>query len=339
VSVIIILLLAAASLCLTAMASAYGMLSTSHLRYWARQKDPAAKKLYPLKARGSAVLLTLELLRALMLSGAIILLSTLLSPWPAWLVASSLFFIVFIVLTPIYLKPFGLRMLAASSSQLLALTQALKPVTLPLGRIFDRFIAAEPVTLTKSDLTRMVDEVSADDTDLSAEELRIIRHALSFGNLTVHDIMTPWSAITTIREDEILTPVVLDELHKSGQSRFPVRSGDGKETVGLLYTQDIMQINNRPPVVKDIMHPSVVLVNEDRELDHALQAFLKSKQHLFVVVNGSAEAVGTVTVDDVVQRIIGKPIPDEFDTYDDIRAVADAKTKTHHKQDPENMVE
>lgn len=338
-SVAIFFILIVVSLCLTAMSSAFASLSTAHLRYWARQKDPAAKKLYPLKARGSAVLLALELMRAFSVSGAIILLAGMFSPWLAWLTASGIFFLAFIVLTQIYLKPFGLRLLAALSNPLLALTQALKPVTLPLGRMLDHFIASEPVTLTKSDLSRMVEEVSVDDTDLSEEELRIIRQALSFGDKTVHDVMTPWSVVSMIKENEILTPIVLDELYKSGHRRFPVRSDDGKETVGLLYMSDIISITNRPPLAKDLMHTPVVFVNEDRELDHALQAFLKSKQHMFVVVNASAEAVGLLTIDDVIVQIIGKPIADAFDKYEDKQAVAEAKKQSSHKQDEDIVVE
>jgi CBS domain containing-hemolysin-like protein len=335
----ILILLLFISVCLTAMSSAYAMLSTAHLRYWARQKDPAAKKLYPLKARGSAVLLALELLRALAVSGAFIILASMLNPWQAWLAASGIFFLAFIVLTQMYLKPFGLRMLATLSNPLLSLTQLLKPVTLPLGRVLDRFIASEPITLTKSDLSRMVEEVSVDDTDLSAEELRIIRHALSFGDKTVHDVMTPWSSVTHVKADEILTPVILDELHKSGHRRFPVRSADEKETVGLLYMNDVNELTNRPPAVKEVMHSPAVFVNEDRELDHALSAFLKTKQHMFVVVNGAAEAVGLVTIDDVVEQIVGKPIADAFDKYEDKQAVAEAKTKASHKQDDDTVVE
>jgi CBS domain containing-hemolysin-like protein len=77
-------------------------------------------------------------------------------------------------------------------------------------------------------------------------------------------------------------------------------------------------------------------VHEDFTLYQALQAFLKTKHHLFLVVNSFEELVGILTIEDVLEQMIGKPIVDEFDRYDDLRAVAAAaahKDHTEHKKD------
>ncbi len=337
-SVLLLLLLTAAGLCLTAMATAYGTLSTPHLRHWGRKKDPTATKLYPLKAQGSATMLTIELLRALIISAALILLAHMVPTLIAWAFASTAFFVAFIVLTQLYLKQFGLRALTFFSSGLLFLTRLLKPITLPLGRIFDRFLDEEPVTLTKADLSKLITEVEPEDTDISTDELRILKHALNFSDKTVHDVMTPRSVMTAVKVNDTLSPVVLDELHKSGHSRFPVLNEDGKEMVGILYLHDMMKMKSHA-LVKEVMRSKVYFVHEDRELDDVLQAFLKTKQHLFVVVNSFAEAVGLITIEDVIEQILGKLIIDEFDRYDDMREVAARAAKSHRKQNKENMVE
>lgn len=288
-------------------------------------------KLYPLKAEGSATLLTLELFRALSLSSSIIILANLLPPVLAWLLSAAAFFIAFIILTQLYLKPFGLKLLAQSSEAILLLTRLLKPVTFPLGRIFDRFIADEPVTLARADLAKLITEVELEDTDISADELRILSHALTFGDKVVHDIMTPSSVITSVKANETISPIVLDELHKSGHSRFPVLGDDGKETVGILYMHDLVDMRAHS-MVKEVMRRKVYFVNEDRELDHVLQAFRRTKQHLFIVINTFAETVGVITIEDVMGQILGHPIIDEFDRYDDMREVAAIQAKDTKKQ-------
>jgi Mg2+/Co2+ transporter CorB len=70
------------------------------------------------------------------------------------------------------------------------------------------------------------------------------------------------------------------------------------------------------------MRVDVYYINEQATLDHALNAFLKTKHHLFIVVNEFEDVVGVLSVEDVLEQIIGQQIQDEFDQYDDLRAVA-----------------
>ncbi len=319
------------SILLTAMSLSLKSLSTSHLRYWARKGDAVSKKLYPLKARGSAVLLTIELFRSLAVSGSLVLLAYILWGVLAWLLGATILFVAFIVLGELYLRPVGTWLLANTSTVLLFVAHQLKFVMLPLGRVFDRFVAELPVTITRSELSHMIGAVQVTDTDLSSEELRIVKHALTFGDKSVHDIMTPRSVVKSVRDDDVLSPVLLDELHKSGHSRFPVFMSDGDKAVGILYIKDLIDVKSHSRV-SELMHKPIHFVNEDRELDHVLQAFIRTKQHLFLVVNSFAEITGLVTIEDVVEQVLGKPIIDEFDKYDSMRDVAEARAKVVRKQ-------
>lgn len=320
------------SVLLTAMSLSLRSLSLSHIRYWARRGDETSKKLYPLKARGSAVLLTIELLRSLAIAGSLVLLALQLWGVLAWLIGAAILFVAFIVLSELYLRPIGTWLLASLSPAIMSLSQLLKFITLPLGRVFDRFLDEMPVVLTRSELIHMIGSVQVSDTDLSGEELRIVKHALTFGEKLVHDVMTPRSVIKGAHEDDVISPVLLDELHKTGHSRFPVFStGDGGEVVGILYIKDLIDIKSHTKV-SDVMHKPVYFVNEDRELDHVLQAFIRTKQHLFLVVNSFAEITGLVTIEDIIEQVLGKPIIDEFDRYDSMRDVAEARAKVVRKQ-------
>ncbi len=305
-TVILFFLLLIVSILLSAMAAGFGTLSTSHLRHWAKQKDEAAKKLYPLKARGSGVLLTLELLRALCLSALAVILINAFAVWFAWILIALLLFVAFIVLTQLYLKPLGIRLLIWLSAPLLALTNAFKPIMLPLGRVFDRFLDDEPVTLTREELIGMLDTVAPEDTNLKPEELRILGAVLSFGEQTVHEVMIPKSKVVTVVVGEELTPVVLDGLYKTGHAHFPVLSEDKKTVVGILNMHELMDIKNHA-AVEESMQQKVNFVDEDRDLEHVLQVFYKTKQTVFIVHNSASDMVGLITIEDVVQQIVGKP--------------------------------
>lgn len=78
------------------------------------------------------------------------------------------------------------------------------------------------------------------------------------------------------------------------------------------------------------MSHKLTYVHEDFTLYRTLQVFLKTKQHLFLVVNTFEELVGIITIEDVLEQMIGKQIVDEFDRYDDLRAVAAAAAKKDH---------
>ncbi len=321
----------ALSVLLTAMSIAFRSLSTPQLRYWARKGDEISKALYPLKSSGSSVLLTIEIFRALTLSGTLVMIGSQLWGLLSWFIGATIIFVISVVLGELYLKPVGIKILFRTSNWLLALSQLLSFITKPLGRVLDKYISEQPVMTTRSELSNMLNTVTPSNTDLSSDELRILKHSLEFGEKTVYDIMTPRSVVVSVKEDDVLSPVLLDELHKSGHSRFPVLPTDSDHKAGILYTKDLHDLK-RHMVVGELMHKPVRYVNENRELDHVLQAFIRTKQHMFLVVNEFAEVTGLVTIEDVVEQVLGKPIVDEFDKYDSMRDVADAKAKIIRKQ-------
>ncbi len=329
--ILLLIILLALSILFTAMSIALKGLSVSHVRYWARKGDKLSKNLYPLKARGSAVLLTIELLRSIFISGSLVLLASTVNSLIAWLLGAAVLFVAFVVLSELYLRPLGIRLLGWSSAWLLNLSQALKFIMLPLGRMFDRFIEDAPVTITRDELMNIINSVQVADTDLSADELRIVKHSLMFGDKVVHDVMTPKSVMQTAKVDDVISPILLDELHKSGHSRIPVFDSNGEQAVGVLYIKDLIDVKSRT-LVSELMHKPIHFVNEERELDHVLQAFIKTKQHMFLVVNSFAEITGLITIEDIIEQVLGKPIIDEFDKYDSMRDVAEAKAKVIKKQ-------
>ena len=173
---------------------------------------------------------------------------------------------------------------------------------------------------SREELQHLVDESS---DVLTTDEKKLIVYSLSFNDKLVGTIMTPRSVIDSIKNTEFLGPLTLDELHKTGHSRLPVISGDIDHIVGILNLKNLLTLDTKhSSTAEKAMEPKVYYIREDQTLQHALAAFLKTHHQLFVVVNEFRETVGLLSLEDVIEALIGQKIVDEFDAHDDLRAVA-----------------
>lgn len=168
--------------------------------------------------------------------------------------------------------------------------------------------------------------VDTSDNVLTPDEKKLIVHGLSFNSQLVSSVMTPRDTIASIDKSEFLGPLTLNDLHKVGHSRLPVISGDIDHVVGVLNIQNMLTLDVKKSMTAEkAMDSDVNYIRHDQTLNHALAAFLKTHRHLFIVVNESRETVGLLTLNNVVQALIGRPIIDEFDTHDNLHAVAKRK--------------
>lgn len=159
---------------------------------------------------------------------------------------------------------------------------------------------------------------------LREQDKRRIINSLHFNERTVQEIMTPRGVVDYIKKTDIIGPYILNDLHKTSHSRFPVIDGDIDHVVGMLYTRDLVTLADKDSkTAGEIMDKHVYYINADQTLDHALNAFLKTHRHMFVVVNEYRETAGVVSLEDVIEALLGYKIIDEFDQHDDLRAVAE----------------
>lgn len=174
---------------------------------------------------------------------------------------------------------------------------------------------------SKEELLAMVEQSGE---VLSRDEKQLIVNGLNFGTMLVESIMTPKSMIDSVSVDEVLGPLTLDNLHKTGHSRFPVIQGDIDHVVGMLYIQHLLTIGSDAQThkVASVMEKRVFYIRHDQNLQQALAAFLRTRHHLFVVINEYRETVGLLSLEDVIEALLGRKINDEFDTHEDLRKVA-----------------
>lgn len=176
---------------------------------------------------------------------------------------------------------------------------------------------------------------------IDSGEIDMAIHALTFGEKTVGEVMVPRRIVRMVNGTEPVGPILINELHESGHSRFPVYQGSTDQLVGTLYLRDLIG-SKVGGTARDIARPETYYVHEDQSLFQVLHAFIRTKHHLFIVVNSFEEFVGIITIEDVLEQAIGRKIDDEFDKYDDLRAVARShaqKEHDSHKAVPQTVTE
>ncbi len=176
---------------------------------------------------------------------------------------------------------------------------------------------------------------SASEDVLAADDKKMLIHSMAYRGTLVSETMTPRSVIDSIEKAELLGPLVLDDLHKTGHSRIPVTDGDIDHIVGILYMQDLLTLDRKKSLTAEkAMNQKVFYIREDQTLHEALTAFITTHHHLFIVVNEYRETVGVLSLEDVIEAMIGAEIVDEFDAHDDLRVVAARNVR--HNNSPKN---
>jgi magnesium and cobalt transporter len=149
---------------------------------------------------------------------------------------------------------------------------------------------------------------------LDSDALSMIEGVLQVSDLQVRDIMIPRAHMTVVGRDDSLEkvlPVVIESAH----SRFPVISDDRSEVIGIMLAKDLLPYwgseGSRRFDMREILR-SAVVVPESKRLDVLLKEFRASRNHMAIVVDEYGSAAGLVTIEDVLEQIVGE-IEDEFD--------------------------
>lgn len=138
----------------------------------------------------------------------------------------------------------------------------------------------------------------------SSEDTKLLKNALAFRHQQVKDIMVPKKSIVTVQYTDLLGPLVLDDLHKTGHTIFPVVKGDN--IVGLLDSSDFVALKNKESVhVRDVMHQDIARVNHTATLDSALRTLMDQRQQLLIVTDDTKSTVGLVSLSDIVRTLTG----------------------------------
>ncbi len=153
---------------------------------------------------------------------------------------------------------------------------------------------------------------------LDMNSLGMIEGVLEVPNLRVRDIMIPRSQMTVIEQDtplDQILPVVVQTVH----SRFPIIGENKDEVLGILLAKDLLAYafghSAKDFHMAELLRPAM-FIPESKRLDVLLQEFRRNRNHMAIVVDEYGGITGLVTIEDVLEQIVGD-IEDEYDTDDD----------------------
>jgi magnesium and cobalt transporter len=160
----------------------------------------------------------------------------------------------------------------------------------------------------------LLDELRAAQTNglLSVDTLTMVEGAIKVTELSVDDVMVPRAQIVMIAAESSL-PDILAAVVESGHSRFPVHGEDKDEILGILLAKDLLKFfgNGTDFDIRAILRPAV-LIPESMRLNVLLAEFRLSRNHMALVVNEYGGVAGLITIEDVLEQIVGE-IDDEHD--------------------------
>jgi metal transporter CNNM len=315
----------------------------------------AAARVAPLVARRHFLLVTLLLCNALATEALPIFLDRLLDPFTAVVVSVTVVLVAGEILPQAVCARHGLAVGAAAAWLVRLLMLLCAPVAWPIGRLLDFLLGGEQKALFRgrAQLKALVDVHGAEEGmggTLSRDEVRIIRGALDLTSKTARAAMTPLSAVFAVAEDAPLDDALLEAVLASGNSRVPVhRSGDRGRLVGLLLAKELVLVDpGAGTTVADLpagLVRPLPRLPADTPLYDMLRLFEAGGSHMAALVADGGErteeragagggggnaaaasssastqpqpprALGIITIEDVIEELLGHEIVDETDVY------------------------
>ncbi len=158
---------------------------------------------------------------------------------------------------------------------------------------------------------------------INSETLAMIEGAILFSKMRARDIMLPKNQMVCINQEDEYQAIV-NVVARTGHSRFPVTGENPDEIIGILHAKDLLRYQADNIETFDLFDicRQVTFIPESRPLDSLLSEFRSNKNHMAIVVDEYGEISGFVTIEDIIEQIIGD-IEDEFDIDED------AYIKTH----------
>jgi CBS domain containing-hemolysin-like protein len=209
------------------------------------------------------------------------------------------------------------------AAALRALLLVTKPIVLVVRRFYNAVAPEELEETTREEITEII-ETAREEGSLDAGEYRILTNIMRFSDVQVCDVMTPRTVVVSyIATMPISEAIAAPEFRQ--HSRFPVRLDDDLDTIeGYVLAKDMLwaMIQGKGAMLlRDLMR-DVNFIPENISVDRALQHFLEGREHLFVVVDEYGGVDGLLTMEDVVETILGVEILDEADRVTNLRTFA-----------------
>jgi CBS domain containing-hemolysin-like protein len=190
---------------------------------------------------------------------------------------------------------------------------------------------------TEDELITIVDEAEEDGA-IETEEGDLIRSAIEFADVSAGDILTPRVDICAIPKDATMSEIARTFI-ENAYSRLPVYDKDLDDIIGILHEKDffIAYHNNNKTITKHLKKP--VHVSEHIKIADLLQVLKSKKCHMAVVVDEFGGTMGIVTMEDIIEELIGDVFDEHDEISEDYKALDDGSYLVKCSAELDNFIE
>lgn len=179
---------------------------------------------------------------------------------------------------------------------------------------------------------KIIASLSRKSGEIEADQEKVISNILQLGDKTVRQVMTPRTVTFSASQALTIKEAARMEGKWSMHSRVPIYDGEPDNVVGIVLSQDVLMaaaVGQDNIKLAQIMRP-VHFVPETAPLDRIFIDFFERYQHLFVVVDEYGSVTGVISMEDIIEEIIGREIVDESDKARNMRELAMIRKKKLH---------
>lgn len=189
------------------------------------------------------------------------------------------------------------------------------PISIPMEKFIfwiQKRFNKKSSNISVGQLSQALELASSEDT--THQEKKILESIVSFGNTQTREVMVPRIDIFALSED-LSFQEVLSKIVKNGYSRIPIYGENIDNITGVIYIKDLLPHIEKTDFQWNSVKRKAFFVPENKKLDDLLSEFQEKKIHLAVVVDEYGGTCGIITLEDIIEQIVGS-INDEFDDED-----------------------
>lgn len=252
-------------------------------------------------------------------------------------VISAILTILILVFSEIIPKTIGSyywRQLAMTAAPIIRVMIIIMYPLVWLSEFITKLVSADkqPLSVSREEVTAMV-TVGTEEGVFESQEKDIIQNLFKLDNITVGEIMTPRTVVVAAQENTTLKEFYAEEEHRT-YSRIPIYSENPDFITGVVLKQTVLENlaeDKFDMELREIRRP-ILSYDEETSVGDVWEEMLKGKEHIAQVRNEYGCFLGVVTMEDIIETIIGQEIVDEKDTVADLQEYAREKWKEQSEQ-------
>jgi len=291
-----------------------------------------ARKILPLRRDGNLLLCTLLLGNVAVNALLSILLANIFDSVIGFLVSTAVIVIFGEIIPQAACSRFALTVGARAVPLVMVIQFFLYPLAKPIALCLDHVLGEELGTIFSTEELKEMVTLHVRNNAMDEETGQAITGALQYRNMRADEVMTPLDHVYMLSVDDTLSYQTMANIFKAGFSRIPVYKETKQNIVGLLYTKDLIFMDpaSQTPISSftNAFGRPIIKVKAWTQLGDCMKAFRGGRSHMALVVDivedeGGSDPmyklVGILTLEDIIEEILGEEIVDEYDAWHDNR--------------------